>query len=290
MRVGMIGLGRMGGAMARRLLDRGHEVAGWNRTLERARDIPGLSVMASPSAVAGAAEIIIVMLLDEHASRAVYHGENGLLAAGLAGRTIIDMSTLRPDTMAALERDVQGQGGGFAACPVGGTVGPARNGTLLGLLGADPAMRGRVKPLLADLCDRIQEFDTVGAAAAMKLAINLPLLVFFQALGEAAVIARAQNVPPERFIEIMSGGVGSPPALKGRAAAVIAAMHGEEAGEPAFSLEAVEKDLRLMDEEGEHIGYSLRTVKAVRSMVHEAVREGWEGRDLASLAAFDMRA
>lgn len=289
MRVGMIGLGRMGSAMAGRLLERGHEVVGWNRTIERAQEIPGMTALASPSAVAGAADFIIVMLLDEHASHAVYHGGEGLLAAGLADKTIIEMSTLRPGTVSRLEEQVVERHGGFVACPVGGTVGPARNGTLLGLLGGDPVTRRHVKPLLAELCDRIEEFDTMGAAAAMKLAINLPLLVFFQALGEAALIVRQQSVPPERFIDIMTGSVGAPPALKGRAAAVIAAIRGEESGEPSFSLSAVEKDLRLMDEEGDHIGFTLRTVKAVRSMVHEAVREGWEERDLAALTGFDLR-
>ncbi len=290
MRVGVIGLGRMGAAMAERLLERGHEVVGWNRTIERAKEIAGLVVADSPAELAKASPLIIVMLYDEHAARAVYHGEKGLLSIGLAGKTVIEMTTLRPDTMTQMASEVTSRDGMFAACPVSGTVAPARNGTLLGLLGGASAARERVKPLLGDLCQRIEEFDAPGAASAMKLAINLPLLAFFQAFGESALIARRFAIPPERFIDIMSGTPGAPPALKLRAPGVIAAMNGEISDNPAFTLEAVEKDLRLIDEEGEHVGYTLAVTKAVRAMVHEAVREGWEGRDLAALPSFDLRA
>jgi 3-hydroxyisobutyrate dehydrogenase len=290
MRVGMIGLGRMGTAMTERLMERGHEIVGWNRTIERAEDIPGLKIARSPAAVADAADLIIVMLYDEHAAHAVYHGADGLLSVVLTGKIVIDMSTLRPDTMTRIESDVISQDGMFVACPVSGTVAPARSGMLLGLLGGIPAARNHAKPLLADLCDRIQEFDSVGAAAAMKLAVNLPLLAFFQALGEAALITRRFEIPPERFIDIIIGTPGAPPALKMRATAVVAGMRGEIPDNPAFTLEAVEKDLRLADEEGEHVGYTLALTKAVRFMVHEAVREGWEGRDLAALPSFSLRA
>jgi 3-hydroxyisobutyrate dehydrogenase len=290
MRVGIIGLGRMGGAMAQRLIERGHEVLGWNRTIERAEGIAGLTVSPSPAALAGAAEFIILMLYDEHAADAVYHGADGVLTVPLVGKTVIDMSTVRPNVMTQAEADVTGRGGLFAACPVSGTVGPARNGTLLGLLGGSSQARERVKPLLADLCDRLQEFDEPGAASAMKLAVNLPLLAFFQALGEAALVVRRFGIPPERFVEIVSNSPGAPPALKMRAAGVLAAMRGEVSADPAFTLSTVEKDLRLVDEEGEYVGYTLPVTKAVRAMVHEAVREGWEGRDLAALPAFDLRA
>ena len=290
MRVGMIGIGRMGSAMARRLIEQGHEVFGWNRTIERAQEISGLTALESPAAVVGQSDFIILMLLDEHAAHAVYHGDDGVLGAPLAGKTVIDMSTLRPDAMTKTEADVTGKGGAFVACPVGGTIGPARQGKLLGLLGGEAATRQRVKPLLADLCDRIQEFDMSGAASAMKLAVNLPLLVFFQALGEAALITKRFNIPAERFVEIISNSPGAPPALKMRAEVVIASMHGEVPPNPAFTLTAVEKDLRLVDEEGEHVGYRLAVTKAARAMVHEALREGWEERDLGALPSFDLRA
>ena len=289
MRVGMIGLGRMGTAMAERLVERGHEVAGWNRTMERVENVAGLTLTRSPAAVAEAMGFIIIMLYDEHAARAVYHGIGGLLSVSLIGKIVIDMSTLRPDTMSQLADDVVNRGGMFVACPVSGSVAPARQGTLFGLLGGAPAAREQAKPLLADLCDRLQEFDAPGAASAMKLAVNLPLLAFFQALGESALIARRFGIPPERFIDIISGTPGAPPALKMRAPDVIAGMRGEVPENPGFTLEAVEKDLRLVDEEGEHIGYTLALTKAVRAMVHEAVREGWEGRDLAALPSFGLR-
>lgn len=290
LKIGVIGLGRMGAAMAARLIERGHQVCGWNRTLARAAAVEGLAVKSSPAEVAAAADYVIVMLLDEAAARAVYHGEGGLLGATLRQALVIDMSTLKPADMQANAEAVTAQGGRFVACPVGGTVGPARSGKLLGLAGGDDATIDAATPVLDELCDRLERFETPQAASAMKLAVNLPLLAAFQALGEAALITRDYGITPERLLGIVGKSSGGAPALAIRSAAIITEMGGTQSDSVGFSIEAVEKDLRLMDEAGEGAGFNLKLVEAVRRTAHDAVREGWGGRDLAALAAFNLRA
>lgn len=290
MKIGMIGLGRMGAAMAARLIERGHEVAGWNRTRARAEEIQDLTVAESPAAVVEGADAVIVMVLDEAASRQVYKGEAGLVSADLGEALVIDMSTLAPAEMAKRAEEVTGAGGAFVACPVGGTVGPARNGQLLGLAGGTAAAVDRARPVLDELCKGIEVFDTPAAAAAMKLAINLPLLAAFQALGEAALITRGHDIPSQRFLDILKQSPGSAPAIGMRADGILAEMEGKAPKVIGFSIEAVEKDLRLMDELGRHEGFALPVVEAVRKMAHAAGNEGWGGRDLAALTAFNLRA
>lgn len=290
LKIGVIGLGRMGAAMAARLIERGHQVCGWNRTLARAAAVEGLAVKSSPAEVAAAADYVIVMLLDEAAARAVYHGEGGLLGATLRQALVIDMSTLKPADMQANAEAVTAQGGRFVACPVGGTVGPARSGKLLGLAGGDDATIAAATPVLDELCDRLERFETPQAASAMKLAVNLPLLAAFQALGEAALITRDYGITPERLLGIVGKSSGGAPALAIRSAAIITEMGGTRSDSVGFSIEAVEKDLRLMDEAGEGAGFNLKLVEAVRRTAHDAVREGWGDRDLAALAAFNLRA
>lgn len=290
LKVGVIGLGRMGGAMAARLIEQGHEVCGWNRTAERAAAFEGLAVKESPAEVAASSDFTIVMLLDERAARPVYHGEDGILAADLKSTILIDMSTLKPGDMQANAEAVAAHGGRFVACPVGGTVGPARSGKLLGLVGGNPAVIDAAKPVLDELCDRLERFDTAPAAAAMKLAVNLPLLAAFQALGEAALLTRDFGIAPERLVGIIGQSSGGAPAIGRRAPAIISEMSGKPSNSVGFSLEAVEKDLRLMDEVGNSEGFSLPVVESVRRMAHNAVREGWGDRDLAALAAFNLRA
>jgi len=288
--IGIVGLGRMGAAMAERLLECGFPLVGWNRTRIRAEAVSGLTVADTPSEVADQSDIIIVMLLDEIASDHAYRHEGGLLKADLNGKIMIDMSTLKPEDMAALSEAVRARGGRFLAAPVGGSIGPARNGNLLGLIGGDAETVAGARTVLNALCDRLELFETPQAAAAMKLAINLPLLAAFQALGESALIARRYAVSPERLLAIVGQSPGAAPAIALRAAAITSEMNGTKASTIGFSLEAAEKDLRLIDEIGQSEGFDLPLTEAVRRLAHDAVREGWGERDLAALAAFNLRA
>ncbi|MDD2875803.1 MAG: NAD(P)-dependent oxidoreductase [Acidiphilium sp.] len=290
LRIGVVGLGRMGAAIAARLIERGHDVCGWNRTVARSEAIEGLIVRASPAETVASTDTVIVMLLDEEAARPVYHGEAGLLSSDLGSTLILDMSTLKPADMLANAEAVRAAGGIFVGCPVGGTVGPARAGKLLGLAGGDSAAIDRAMPVLNELCDQIERFATPEAASAMKLAINLPLLVAFQALGEAALMTRPYGITQDRLVSIISGSPGGAPAIGLRREAVLAEMAGRPAHTVGFSLEAVEKDLRLIDEVGRAEGFDLPVTEAVRRFAHDAVREGWGERDLAALAAFNLRA
>src|SRR6476620_10853541 len=154
MKIGVCGTGRMGSAIAQRLMSLGHEVVVWNRSSTKTQPLTdaGAKLVASPAELVEHCEVVIVMLLNDNATEAVYRGPSGILQAKLAGRLVIDMSTVRPDTMKSNGSSVSQQGGAFVESPVGGTTGPAREGKLLGLVGGAEADVARAMPVLKQLC------------------------------------------------------------------------------------------------------------------------------------------
>jgi len=245
MKVGVCGTGRMGSSIAQRLMAVGHDIGVWNRNQSKAKPLidAGAKLSPTPAALVDVCDVIIVMLLNDAASESVYRGPNGILQGNLGQKLIIDMSTVRPDTMQTLGAAVKQKGAVFVECPVGGSTGPAREGKLFALVGGDKADVGRATPILEQLCRRIEHVGPLGSGATLKLAVNLPLLVYWQALGEALTLCKPLNLPAERLIDILSDTAGTPTAMKGRGAAIAKVLAGQPLGETAFGLSAARKDL-----------------------------------------------
>lgn len=291
MRVGVIGLGRMGAAMAARLQDVGHQMVVWNRSPEKADALvkAGARLAASPADLAGDVEFILTMLYDIAAVNSVFHGKDGILSADLTGKMVIEMSTVRPSEALALADSVRAAGGAYMECPVGGSVGVARSGSLLGLVGAQPEDLARGRPILEQLCRRVEHVGPVGAGAAMKLAVNLPLLVFLQAFGEANALIRHLGLNPEHLIELFAETSGGPNFLKARGKAVAAALADGDTGAVNFNIDLVAKDLRIMAEEAASRGFNLPLVEKALSVTNQASAEGWGDRDSTWMPAFWAR-
>jgi 3-hydroxyisobutyrate dehydrogenase len=219
----------------------------------------------------------------------VYYGEHGLLAGEVKGKLFIEMSTVRPETERALAGWVAKKHAQLVECPVGGTVGPAKEGKLFGLVGADAAALDRARPLLEQLCRRIEHVGPVGAGAAMKLAINLPLIVYWHALGEAVALTKPLGIDPARLIDIFSDTSGAATALKNRGAAVAKALAGEDTGPATFDLDSMRKDLRTMLDEAKSLGVELPTAARVLEAFDHASRAGHGGMDGVHIPAWVSR-
>ncbi len=284
MRIGVAGIGKMGAAMAARLADVGQPPMVWNRTRARA-EATGLVVADTPRALAEASEIIVTSLFDEAAANAVFHGTNGLLAAELGGKLVIEMSTLRPHTQVALAEAVAARGGRAIECPVGGTTGPARSGKLLGMAGGDAADVAWARPVLDQLCRRVEHIGPHGAAASMKLAINLPLLVFWQSFGEANALIRHLGLDPAWLLDFFGDTSGAPSALKVRAPALAATLGGTDPGPPTFDIDSIRKDMRTMLDEAASRGVTLPVTAETLACFDQASEAGMGERDCAYLPA-----
>jgi 3-hydroxyisobutyrate dehydrogenase len=278
----------MGAAIAAHLIDVGHEVTVWNRTADKVKPLAatGAKTAASPAELASAVEATVTILTNREAIAAVYEGPSGLLAGNVKGKLVIDMSTVQPETEVALAEKVRAKGATFVECPVGGTVGPARDGKLLGVAGATKEDFARAQPLLAQLCRRVEHVGPVGAGSSMKLALNLPLMVYYQALGEAYVLCRHLGLDTKWLMEFLSDTSGAPNILKVRGPKIAAALAGEDAGPPAFDVDNIRKDLVTMIAEAKTRGATLPLAERTLAVYDEAIKEGWGKRDGAALPAY----
>lgn len=264
MKVGVAGIGRMGAAIAERLLKHGHQVTVWNRTPAKAEAMRqhGAAVTATPAQLAASADIILSILTDASAIAAAYDGPAGLLSGTIAGKLFVEMSTVRPDTQRALADRIKAKGAAMIDCPVGGTTGPARDGKLLAFVGGTDADLARAMPLLEQLCRRIEHVGPVGAGASLKLAINLPLLVYWQVVGEALALCQPLGLDPARLVNIFADTSGGPNVLKTRGGMLADAMQGKAPANVTFNIDSIRKDMATMIEEARALGYDELPVTA----------------------------
>jgi 3-hydroxyisobutyrate dehydrogenase len=288
MKLGMAGMGRMGAAMAARLAGLGHAMIVWNRTPDKARALQplGVKVADSPAQLASGSDIVITMLTDAAALEQVYEQ---LLSGDAKGKLFIEMSTVRPETQKTLARKARAKGAAYVECPVGGTVGPAKEGKLFGFVGGVAADVERARPLLEQLCRRVEHVGPVGAGASMKLAINLPLMVYWQALGEALALCEPLAIHPARLMEIFADTSGAPNALKVRANALAAVLSGKGSGPTTFDVDSMRKDMRSMLEEARALGRSLPVTERALECFDEAARDGLGAADSTALPARWMK-
>jgi 3-hydroxyisobutyrate dehydrogenase len=288
MNVGVAGLGLMGAAIAQRLIEVGHQVTVWNRSAAKAKPLAeaGAAVAGTPAELAKMSEVVITILTDAAAIDSVYGGPAGPLAADIRGKLFIEMSTVRPATQIALAEKVRAAGAAFVECPVGGSTAPARQGQLIGLLGADAKDAARARPLLGQLCRRVEHCGPIGAGATMKLAINLPLLISWQAFGEAFALCRDLGIDAHRLLSVFTDISATTNALKARAPMVAAMMAGGDPGATTFTLDSACKDLRTMVTEGKDRGIDLPLTARAMASFEEASRSGFGPRDASALAVY----
>src|SRR5712691_7261235 len=285
LKIGIAGTGRMGSAIAQRLMGLGHELAVWNRTREKTGPLAaaGAKVAATPSQLASSSEAIITILTDAAAIDAAYHGRDGLLSVGVSGKLFVEMSTVRPETERMLAAKIGERGAVMVECPVGGTVGAANDGKLFGFVGGEAADIARARPLLDQLCRRVEHVGPVGAGASLKLAVNLPLLVFWQAFGEALALCRSLGLDSARIVDIFADTSGGPNVLKGRGPVLAAALQGEDTGPITVDIDAMRKDLRTMVEEAGSLGTQLPVTSRALECYEEASREGLGKSDITAI-------
>ena len=273
MRVGIAGLGKMGSIFADRIMAAGHELAVWNRTSEKAKAVSGATAAASPADLASHSEVILTIVSDDAAVKEVYQGPGGLLSGGAAGKLFVEMSTVLPATHIAIGKAVEAAGGRFIECPVGGSVKVASEGKLLGLVGGDAADLERARPVLEALCRRIDHAGPLGAGAALKLAINLPLLVYWQALGEAVSLTEGYGFKPDWLVELFSESSGGPNMLKVRGPAIAKALGGEDVP-MSVDVATMRKDLGLMLQEAKAKGHASPVVQEAYDSFGRAEKAG----------------
>ena len=290
MQIALAGTGKMGAAMARRLMASGHAVTVWNRTAARAQPLldEGATWAASPAALAASADIVLTMLIDEAALDEVYLGADGLLSGPVAGRLFIDLSTVSPAKPQQIGARVQAAGASFLECPVGGSVGPAKEGRLLGFVGGAAEDLARARSVLEALCRRIEHVGPLGAGATMKLTINLPLMVYWQTLSEALSLVQPLGLDPARVVDILADTSGGPNMLKVRGAAIAQALSGQ-VGPVSVDVATMRKDMRAMLAQGAELGARLPLTETALRTFEQAAAQGLDAADCTQLPVWWLK-
>lgn len=285
-RIGIAGLGRMGTAIAGRIAAAGYRLTVWNRTPARAAALraAGAQVADSPRALAEASEIILTLLTNDQAIVQVYQGPDGLLSGAVRGKLFVEMSTVRTATIHNLAAAVASRGAALVDAPVSGTVGPAREGRLLALVGGAEADVARARPVLETFCRRIAHLGPSGSGTTMKLALNLPMAVYWQALAEALALGQQFGLELATMLELIAD---SPAALAALGMKIPVILGQQD--EVAFDVAGVRKDLLAMIATGQQFGVPMPAASAALLSFTAATAAGLGAQDLAAMIPFYLR-
>ncbi|QIO23246.1 NAD(P)-dependent oxidoreductase [Haloarcula sp. JP-L23] len=278
--VGFIGLGAMGTPMAWNLDDAGFDVVVYNRTTDREQPFAeaGISVADSPKHLTKRSDVVCLMVSDGDAVAEVLERDLGVLGGLDAETTVVQMSTIAyEETMAAAEL-VAEAGARFVDAPVSGTVGPAREGTLVGLAGGDEAVVEDVRPVLAAMCDPVVHCGGVGQGTNMKLFVNLLLGNAMNAFAEALVFGRKNGLALDDMRTVVGSGGLDCPLFAGKGAAIA-----DDDFESRFPVDYQFKDLSLALARAGDIGVPLSQTAAAREAFSAARARGYGDEDMAAV-------
>ena len=265
--LGYIGLGVMGSRMAKRLLDKGHTVTGYNRTKSKAQWLidAGMRWADSPRAVAERADIVFSMVTDTKALLAVSGGPDGVLAGLKPGQLYIDMSTVSPAASRELAAQVAAKGAQMLDAPVSGSVITLEQGNLSVMVGGEPDAFARAKPILLDIGPKVTHVGANGLAVGMKIATNLSLAVQMLAFSEGVLLAEKSGIKRETAVEVLLNSVIASPMVKYRGPFVL-----NLPAEAWFDVNMMQKDMLLALEMGRQLDVPLPTTAATNEMLTAA--------------------
>jgi 3-hydroxyisobutyrate dehydrogenase len=283
--LGFVGLGAMGGRMARRLLDAGYTVHGYNRTASKAADLvrAGLRLAVSPREVAERAAAVFTMVTDDAALEAVTRGPQGLVAGLTRDGILIEMSTVSPAVVERLAADVSARGAALLDAPVSGSPVTLESGQLSFMVGGDPSVLERARPFLLAIGPTITHVGRVGLAKSMKIAVNQALAVQMLAFSETVLLAEKAGIERARAVEVVLKSVVASPMVKYRASFVLGMP-----AEALFDVDMIQKDMRLALDLAHATGVALPSVALTHELLTAAKGLGLAKYDFAIL--FDLLA
>jgi 3-hydroxyisobutyrate dehydrogenase-like beta-hydroxyacid dehydrogenase len=274
-RIGFAGLGAMGAGIARRLLDAGYEVAGWNRTKERAEPLldAGMGWAETPRELAASVDLMFTMLTNTEAVEAVAAGDDGVLAGLREGAVWADISTIAPDASVALAERVRATGGWFLDCPISGSPATLAAGELSVMVGGDRAAFDRIADVLAAIGPKVTYIGPNGHAILTKVAINLALVVSVTALAEGVALAEKAGVDRTAVIAAVLNSVIASPVVGYRAPLLI------DDTKVFADVVLQQKDLVLAEELARRLGVAVPTCAAANEMLSAARSSELANRD-----------
>jgi 3-hydroxyisobutyrate dehydrogenase len=280
--VAVLGLGIMGGGIARNLLGKGFSVVGWNRTPQRAAPFreAGARLAESPAAAAEEADVVIDVVSDDAASRETWTGPRGALPVMRAGAAAVECATLSMAWIRELNRTARARGIDFLDAPMTGSKAGAETGTLTLFVGAEPHALARIRPVLDAFAATIYPFGAPGSGTAYKLVNNLVLAAQVIAAGEGLALAEAAGLDAAQIARAMLEGASASPIVKKKLPDIVADAHTDT----QFALRWMLKDLRYALELARELNLDAPVARLAEEMLAKADARGWGGLDYAVVA------
>lgn len=271
----------MGLGMARRLLSSGYPVAVYNRSRAKADALvaEGAQVGATPREAAANADIVFSMVADDAASRALWQGADGVLAALKQGALCIECSTLSVDWAKEFHAAVVGKGGTALDCPVTGSKNEAANGGLRFLVGGEPAVIEQARPILSVLGTDVIHMGPAGSGCLIKLLNNSLLGVHISAYAQVLAVIEASSLNKEKALGLVLNGAAASPIVKTVAPRMAARDY-----TPNFALGLIVKDLKYVLAEAERLGGQLTVAKTALAAFETAAKANLGEKDVAAIA------
>src|SRR6202142_327834 len=279
-RIAFLGLGIMGGGMARNLLTKGFPLTVFNRNAEKSKPFAneGAHVASSPRAAAERAEIIVSMVADDIAARSLWLGENGALAGAKPGTICIECSTVTVNWVRELAAAAAQKKCEFLDAPVTGSKSHAAAGELNFLVGGDSATLEKARPVLAAMGKTITHLGPTGSGAMIKLINNFVCGVQVASLAEALAMIERSGLDRAKALEILTHGAPGSPLVRTVAGRMTAPDF-----TPNFMLRLMAKDIGYAIQEGGKLSVELVTAKAALEDFQKAIAAGLGEKDIAAI-------
>jgi 3-hydroxyisobutyrate dehydrogenase len=279
-RIAFLGLGIMGGGMARRLLAAGYPLAVYNRDRSKSASLAaeGAAVAESPREAVRGAEVVFSMVADDDASRAMWLGVNGALAGADRGAVMVECSTLTVAWVKDLACAVTAAGGEFIDAPVAGSKQAAAGGDLNFIVGGNDGAVERIRPALMVMGKSVTHMGPAGSGALVKLLNNFLAGVHVAAFAEALAWLERTEVDPSKAVAFLMDGAAASPVTK-----VVAARMQAEDYSPNFFLRLMAKDLTYAIGEAAEKKVELRAATTAVKRFNEAIVAGQGDEDMAAI-------
>ena len=282
-RIALLGLGAMGAGMASNWLKKGFPLTVWNRNPDKAEPFKslGATIAATPREAALDADVIVAMVADDDASRAVWLGPAGALAGAKSGTICIESSTLTPAWAREWGRRADEGGRLFLDAPVGASRPAAEAGQLVFFVGGDAETLEAARPALDAVGSRIAHLGPIGAGATWKLINNMLIAVQVATLGEALSWARASGFDASQISTLVRAGSAASPIVQGKLDRMIEGRF-EEAD---FALYLMLKDARYGLALAKELGAPMGMIAAAEQAYARADTAGLGAKDFSAVAA-----
>ena len=277
MKVGFIGLGHLGKAMAKRLIGEGVELIVWNRTGEKAADL-GMPVAGSPKDLISKADVVFLSMFDSDAVASVLYGDDGLFNGDCKGKIIVDTTTNHFGRVSKFYEDAKKHGAIYLESPVLGSVVPASQGALTVLVSGDKMAFEKVKPYLEKLGKNIFYLEKISLATKMKLINNLVLGTLMATCAEAVTFGEDAGLDRETVLNILLTGAGNSAVLAGKKEKLIKGDFSRQ-----FSSSLIYKDLHYLEDLAFDMKKPMFIGSAVKELYGMTYPEGIEDEDFSAV-------